>query len=573
MSIEGGEQRYTVQRILERGAQRPALGAAIGLILVVLLVPLLSVLGGASGTFGPSLPLFFLVPVLLAATLSGRVAGAIVAVAAVFAWDWFFIPPLYTVTIYYPRDVLALFIFLLVALLTGQLATATRRRAEDAMIRARSSEALYALSTALIAHHELRDMLDTLTHRLQEAFDLRACAVLLPRGPGAGWHTAATAGSIPPELSVETSREISSIVANVIKTGQAVGMVPLEPDGAASHGGLGDGAMPRLARRARFLPLKIENRPIGVLELILKPGVALDGEREQLMTTFANGAALALEQARLAQEEQEAAIARASDELKTALLSSVSHDLRTPLAGIKAAASSLLQEDVEWSADDRRAFLQDIDGEVDRLTRLVSNLLDLSRIEGGAIKLQLEWEDPSEVIFRVLRHLEGPLAGHPVSVQVDQVLPPVRVDAIRMEQVLTNLLENAAKYSEPGAPIEVRAFTAPTSAGEELRIEVRDHGPGIPPAERARIFDKFYRLSGNAKRTPGVGLGLSIARAFVEAHQGRIEVESEVGAGSTFRVVLPPEPVSTDLDQLERAGDCGGQAAAPPGDRQKALRS
>jgi len=293
--------------------------------------------------------------------------------------------------------------------------------------------------------------------------------------------------------------------------------------------------------RARFVPLQVGARAIGVLELVLHDHQRPDAERERLLTTFANGAAIALEQARLTQEEQATAVALESDRLKSALLSSVSHDLRTPLAGIKAAASSLLQEDVAWSAEDRHAFLIDIDHEADRLSRLVSNLLDISRIEAGAIKPIKEWEDVGELIERVLRRLTPRLADHPLVRQVDTDLPRIRLDAVQIEQALTNLLENAAKYSPTGTPItvEARAVENGPLGTPTLRIAVTDQGIGIPAAEQERIFDKFYRVTEGVRGVSGTGMGLAIVKGLIEAHGGRVGVESISGQGSTFSVLLP----------------------------------
>lgn len=520
-------------------AKHPWVGTAVGLILVALLVPILTLAGGYKGALGPSIPLFFLVPMLLASTLGGRVAGVIVSVVAVAVWDWFFIPPLHTVTIYYPRDVLALIVFLLDALLTGQLATVARQRAEDAMQRARTTEALYDLSMALIGSHDLTTVLPTLTERLRETFDLQASAILLRDRDGSAWHVAAASGSIPDDLNIGRSRNIAGVLSWVGTSGQMCGI-----NETAGISGFEDHSVPRAnpRKRAQFWPLRVGARLVGVLELIYKPGAELDPERDRLLTTLVNGAAIALEQERLFAEEREAELARESDRLKSALLSSVSHDLRTPLAGIKAAASSLLQEDVDWSEEDRRAFLLDIDSEADRLSRLVSNLLDLSRIEAGAIKPSKEWEGVDELIHRVVRRLQPRLGDHLIVEDVPHTMPAVRLDAVQIEQVLTNLIENAAKYSPVATTITVAARMNRTSdRAEELRIAVSDQGPGIPAAEQTKIFDKFYRIAGSGRRACGTGMGLAIVKGLVEAHGGHIQVKSAPGLGSTFTVVLPVE--------------------------------
>jgi two-component system sensor histidine kinase KdpD len=493
------------------------IGIVAGLGLVGLFIPILVVAGGYNGFLGPSIPLFFLVPILLASTLGGVAVGAIVSVAAVTAWDWFFIPPIHMLTIYYPRDLLALIVFIIVALLTGQLATVARRHAEDAIQRARTTEALYDLSLALIGSHDLPTVLPVLTQRLRDTFDLRGCAILLYDSDGAFWHSAAAAGTIPDDLNIARSRNIVGVLSWIAETGQMCKL-----------------------NEAQFWPLQVDQRLVGVLELIYSSGAGLDPQRDRLLATLVNGTAVALEQERLFREQQEAILARERDRLKSALLSSISHDLRTPLAGIKAAASSLLQEDVQWSGEDQRTFIADIDAEADRLIRLVSNLLDLSRIEAGALQPNKEWEDVGELIDHVVQRLQHRFCTHPITTVIAPDLPLARFDAVHIEQVLTNLIENAIKYSPDGSAVTVAARAIVSHAGNpELHLSVTDQGIGISAPEKAKIFDKFYRVAGTGHRVGGMGMGLAIAKGLVEANGGYIMVDSEVGQGSTFTVVLP----------------------------------
>jgi len=514
----------------------PVIGGALGLGLAAVLIPILQHWHGAGGQLGPSIPLFFLIPVLVASAVGGRAAGVVVSVGALFTWDWFFIHPLYQVTIASARDVLALCVFFAVALLTGQLARTARQRALEALRRAHSTEAVYDLSVALIARHDLTDVLPMLMSRLRETFDLQACAVLLRPPEGGRWVTAASAGKMPGELSVEQSRDVAAVASWAMNEGQACGFGE-QPEASAGP------APPRLKGLrppTQFLPLTAGERTVGVLQLVQRRGATLDSDQQRLLTTFANGVALALEHERLAAEEREAAVARESDRLKSALLSSVSHDLRTPLGGIKAAASSLLQEDVQWSEADRKAFLTDIDSEADRLARIVSNLLDLSRIEAGAILPDTEWEDVAELVHRVVNRLAPTLSGHRIVREIAEAIPAVQIDALQIEQVLTNLIENAAKYSPSGTEITVSARGVDAEdAGRELRLAVSDQGPGIPSTEQAEIFDKFYRIAGSGRLAGGTGMGLAIVKGLVEAHGGRIELTSSSDKGSTFTVVLP----------------------------------
>lgn len=253
-----------------------------------------------------------------------------------------------------------------------------------------------------------------------------------------------------------------------------------------------------------------------------------------LLTSFANQVALALERARLTEEAGRAAILAESDALKSALLATVSHELRTPLAAIKASATSLLDESVDWEDEARSEFLHAIDEETDRLTLMVGNLLDLSRIEGGALKPDKEWYDVAELIGDVDHRLAN-LTGHDrLETEVEPNLPLVCFDYIEIAQVLTNLVENAVKYTRRGTPITITARQI-TGAVE---IAVRDGGPGIPPERLTHIFEKFYRAD-QAIRVPGIGIGLTISKGLVEAHGGRLDVESRKGEGTTFYFTLP----------------------------------
>jgi two-component system sensor histidine kinase KdpD len=287
-----------------------------------------------------------------------------------------------------------------------------------------------------------------------------------------------------------------------------------------------------------YLPILTPDRVAGVLEVIGRPGARpFRVEDEQLLTTFVDQAALALERARLSEEAARVAVLAQSDELKSALLSGVSHDLRTPLASIKASVTSLLDDSVAWDAETRRDFLTAIDEETDRLTLMVSNLLDLSRIEGGALRPQKDWYDVDELIADVQSRLATSAASHPMNVVVEPNLPLLYFDYVEIAQVLINLIENAVKYTPAGTPITISARRAPG----EVEFAVHDEGPGIPLHQQSRLFEKFYRAS-TATAAPGSGIGLTIVKGLVEAHGGHVSVESEPERGTTFRFTLPLPP-------------------------------
>jgi two-component system sensor histidine kinase KdpD len=290
---------------------------------------------------------------------------------------------------------------------------------------------------------------------------------------------------------------------------------------------------------------------VGVVRLLIEDdprlftrekSLGIDRDRSNPATTFfwtfLDQAASVIERARLRRESLQIELLKRTDALRAALLSSVSHDLRTPLSSIKAAASSLLQEDVQWDEEARRSFALAIEHEADRLNRLVGNLLDMSRIEGGALKPEKEWYPVDELIHDVLDHMQPVLQERTVQTHLPDDLPPVELDYLQMDQVLTNLIENAVRYTPPESPIEVSAQID----GEQMVISVADRGPGIPQADKERIFDKFYRVLGtqrNVATIPGSGLGLAVSKGLVEAHGGHIWVEDRPGGGSIFRFTLP----------------------------------
>jgi two-component system sensor histidine kinase KdpD len=547
-----GARRAWYASAFDPTVPHPLAGTITGVAIVAALVPLLSLWNGASGPLGQSIPLIFLVPVLLTASVAGTWSGVIVAVTAISAWDWFFIQPIHLVTIASARDGVALVVFLVLALLTGQLAGIARQRTRDALRRAATDAALYQLTVALLGRRDVGDVLRMIAESVCSTFNLQACAVLL-NDTGTLWRTAASAGVLPAGALVETNRSVAATSAWVGTHNQSRSF-----GRGAGQSGVGHTSSPGTRDPAiHLLPLRVDTRTIGVLELVYRPGSDPDAEAQQLLETMSNGIALALEQERLSQEEREAELARERDRLKSALLSSVSHDLRTPLAGIKAASSSLLQDDVPWSDADRRAFLTDIDAEADRLSRLVSNLLDLSRIESGALEPRLEWEDPAELLLRVQHRLAPRVQPHALGVEFDGDLPAIRVDAVQIEQVLTNLIENAAKYAPPDTPIHVRvSCVSDLDYPSAVRIDVSDRGPGIPPDERLRIFDPFYRMTSAGRRAGGTGMGLAIVKGFVDAHEGTVTVQDREGGGSTFVVTLPvdspvPSPITDPTDLAE----------------------
>jgi two-component system sensor histidine kinase KdpD len=292
---------------------------------------------------------------------------------------------------------------------------------------------------------------------------------------------------------------------------------------------------------------------VGALVVVAGgPGSASFGEVERrVLATFANQAALAVVQGQQEEERNRALALQETDRLRTALLNSVSHDLRTPLASIKASASSLVDREVRWSDAEREEFLTTINTEVDRLTRLVHNLLDMSRIEAGALDPRLVESSVAELVGPVVRRARA-ASRQRVDVDVPEELPPVLVDPVRLDQVLTNLLDNARGYAA-ASPVQVVA----RRAGDAVELRVVDHGPGIPDPERERVFDQFYRVE-RGRRPEGTGMGLAICRGIVEAHGGTLRVEATPGGGASFVLTLPvlprPAPAEEEAPADREAG-------------------
>jgi two-component system sensor histidine kinase KdpD len=296
--------------------------------------------------------------------------------------------------------------------------------------------------------------------------------------------------------------------------------------------GMGTATLPGV--KALYLPLTASRGTLGVLGVCPADPHALETpEQLHQLETFANQTALALERAQLADEAQRAEIRAETERMRSSLLSSVSHDLRTPLASITGAASSLLETRAALDTPTSRELLETIQEESERLSRLVNNLLQMTRVESGALQLHRDWLPLEEIVGAALERLKRRLGDRPVSTRLPEDLPLVPVDDVLIEQVLINLLENALKYTPSGSPIEVAAW----ASEEGVTVEVADRGPGLGPGEEARVFEKFYR--GRRTSGGGAGLGLAICRGFIESHGGRIWAENRAGGGAAFRFTLP----------------------------------
>lgn len=501
----------------------------------------------------PNISMTYLLLVLALGSTRGLFAAVLSALVAFFSFDFFLIQPLYTLTIAKPEEWIALFVFLATAIITGQLASALHQRAEQASRQARETRILYELVRATNNEEELERQLSVVVHSVVDVFSswgVRDCTILLPDG-GGKLTVRANAISSGEQLALSPDEEATA--SWVMKQAQTVelhdvSLVPQQSTGYAPRAIVRSTvSLHEVRRYLRMIPLTLGTKVIGVLRLQLEDdprhfthekSLGVDWERTNPGTaffwTFLEQATSVIERARLRNESLQIELLQRTDALRAALLSSISHDLKTPLSSIKAAASSLLQEDVQWDEEARHSFAEAIEHEADRLNRLVGNLLDMSRIEGGALKPEKEWYPVDELIHDVLGHMQPVLQDRTLLTDLPADLPPVELDYLQMDQVLTNLIENAVRYTPPASPIEVRARLE----GEQMVISVADRGPGVPPVDLERIFDKFYRVLGT-QRTTGSGLGLAVCKGLVEAHGGRIWAENREGGGAVFRFILP----------------------------------
>ena len=444
----------------------------------------------------------------LVAARYGRGPTLWAALLSIACFDFFFVPPHFTFAVSDLRYLLTFGVMLGISLVISGLTLRIREQAEAARDRERRTGALYAMSRELAGARGREDVTRIVAHHLRASFGADTW-VLLPDG----------AGRLAPPAVVPLDDKERSVAQWVFDRGR--------PAGRSTD------TLP--AAQALYLPLTAASGTIGVLGVRPPSPGALDEPMAlRLLEAFAGQAALALERELLAERAQQEQLEVEAERLRTSLLSSVSHDLRTPLAAITGAAGTLLDDKAPLAAGTRRELLATILEESQRMNRLIGNLLDMIRVESGALHIQREWQPLEEPLGVALIRLGDRLKGRAVQVDLPPDLPLVPVDAVLLEQVFMNLLENAVKYTPPGAPIDVTA----TSDGSMVRVKVADRGPGIPPGETERVFEKFYRSAG-APPGGGVGLGLTICRGIITAHGGRIWVENRPGGGASFQFTLP----------------------------------
>jgi two-component system sensor histidine kinase KdpD len=447
--------------------------------------------------------LVLVIPVVAGVVVGGFTAGLVASALGFLAYDLAFIPPYGTLNVGAAQNWIALFVYLVVVLVVARVVAVLQTLQVEARRREEHAQRLYQLSELLIGEPTSGDLLSGIASTIRSAFSADQVAVLLP-GRG-GLEVVAMAGA---ELTVDQRRRL------VPASGR------LE---SARPAGAGEGTT--------RVVLTVAGRPVGLLALV---GAPLDAEDWALLQTFANQAALALEQSQLREQALRAEVLEEVDRWRRALLGAVSHDLRTPLATIKTAVSALRRPGTTLVGSERAELLELIEAQSDNLARLVTNLLDMTRIQAGALEVHRELGSVAEVIDEAEAALGARGAARRV---LPGDLPLVEIDETLMVQVFANLLENARRYSpEPGAVV-----VSACQKGPVVEVAVIDHGPGVPESERQRIFEMFNRVGGGGR----AGLGLAIAKAFVEAHEQSIWVDEAPGGGARFVVTMAAsgEPV------------------------------
>jgi two-component system sensor histidine kinase KdpD len=438
--------------------------------------------------------LTFLLAILAVSTVWGFAVAALMSLAAMFAFNYFFLPPIGTLTISDPQNWVALFAFLATSLIASQLSSRLQLEAEEAKRRRNEVERLYTFSQQLLVAGNVITLLNAIPNHIVDIFGVGAAALYL-------------------EYKQKFYHSGSAIYFHEEEMKQAM---------------LRDEPLIDSSRSVCFVALRMGTRPIGSL------GISGQLLSRQSLEALSGLIAVAVERARTIEELGKAEASREGERLKSALLDSVTHDFRTPLTSIKAAVTSLLSPP-DQKDPQQLELLTVINEECDRLNQLVGDAAEMARLDAGEFELKLEPNDIRKIVSAALHHCKNTLGARPVNVVIPDDVPPVRVDFSRIKDVLVRLIENANVYSPSDRPITITAEVT----GDFLTVGVADRGPGIDELELSLIFDKFYRGKNQRYLVQGTGMGLPIAKAIVEAHGGTIGVTSQLGQGSVFSFTLP----------------------------------
>jgi two-component system sensor histidine kinase KdpD len=472
-----------------------------------------------------NIAMFYLLAVVVAAVRLGRKPATVTSLLGVLAFDYFFVPPRLTFAVTDSQYLITFAALFTVGIVISTLVTRARERAEAMRVRELQTASLYYLSRDLAAAAEIDMVMKAVVRNVEEALNARV-ALFLPEGERLD-IIAASEG-----LTFDTKE-------------QAVADWAFRNRHASGHG-----TDTLVSSSYIYLPLQTTASVLGVMGVHMEHEIDyLSTENRRLLDAFATQTAMAMERIQFSRQAEQAQILQARENLERALLNSISHDLRTPLASVTGVLSSLKEGGTRLSENARADLIETACGEAERLNRFVGNLLDMTRIEAGAVRLNTEECDVQDLVGCALTALEPRIGKREVSFRMLPIMPLVPMDMVLMIQVLVNLLENSLKYSPSETPIEIIA----TTDSSWLVIEVADRGAGIPEQDLKRIFDKFYRIP-VPEGAGGTGLGLSICKGIVEAHGGRIRAENRAGGGLIIQIRLPLSgPVTSKLSKAPNA--------------------
>ncbi len=469
--------------------------------------------------------LIYLLVVLGGSVTGGRRLGLTLAACAFLLFDVLFLPPYNTLVVYNPLDWLVLLAFLIVSIVAAQMLHREHVRTEEARQRADEVDRLASLGAEALNVVRAEDALAAITTMIRETLKVDRCQI-----------------HVVPPGDTEPAPEVDQLVAWAARSNHTVVRHADGTSGLAGEGQPLPLAMVGGANgvRALLIPLRVRDHTVGVLELADEHQIVLDPGQLRFLAALGYYAALGVERARLAAEADRAEVLRAADRLKDALIASVSHDLRTPLTTIKALA-----HDLRSTGDERAVTIED---EADRLNRLVTDLLDLSRMQAGGMPMHIELNAVDDLVGAVVQRVSGALGARRFDVRMDDggTLLIGRFDLGQSLRILANLVENAHKYSPPGTPIELDV----RREGAEIILAVSDRGPGVAATDRDRIFEPFYRPANSQPDVGGAGLGLAIARRLAEAQSGSLSYEPRSGGGSTFTLRLPAADLAEAREEL-----------------------
>jgi len=466
-----------------------------------------------------NLVMVYLLGVIFVATRFGRAPSIMASILGVAALDFFFVKPYFTFSVSDSQYLVTLAAMLVVAIITSSLMANVRSQAKVAAHRERRAAALYTMSKELSSSQSEEDIVSTAVRQLHSEFSSRN-VILLPDTNGRVVYP-----------------KHKGIADSLHGTDLSVAQWVFDHNEMA---GQGTNTLPGAS--AIYFPIHNEDKVLGVLALLpVNLRRVFLPEQQKLLETFLRQIGQAIERIRFAEQAKVTHMQIEAERLRNSLLSAISHDLRTPLATIIGSASTLAEDDGHLQPQDKLDLSRAIVDEAERMSNLVNNILDMARLDAGIVELNKQWHPVEEIVGTVLTRLQKHLAGRSVKVKLPSGIPMVFADAVLIEQVLINLLENAIRYTPPGSRLEITAETSE----QAVEISVADHGPGLPKGREDRLFEKFYQARHEAAQS-GVGLGLAICRAIVEVHGGRIYAMNGPSGGAVFTFVLPidqPPPV------------------------------